>query len=178
MADKARARVVLDADDIERSLKRIAHEILERNKGAENLILLGIPTRGVPLARRLRDALREAGGVEVPAGSLDITMYRDDLRSNPIRVPHPTSIPDGGIDAATVVLVDDVFYSGRTIRSALEAIADIGRPAAVQLAVLVDRGLPIRADYVGKNLPTSRTEKVRVNLAPVDEADFVAIEEA
>ena len=121
MADKARARVVLDADDIERSLKRIAHEILERNKGAENLILLGIPTRGVPLARRLRDALREAGGVEVPAGSLDITMYRDDLRSNPIRVPHPTSIPDGGIDAATVVLVDDVFYSGRTIRSALEA---------------------------------------------------------
>lgn len=181
MADKARARVVLDADDIERSLKRIAHEILERNKGAENLILLGIPTRGVPLARRLRNALREAGGVEVPAGSLDITMYRDDLRSNPIRVPHPTSIPDGGIDAATVVLVDDVFYSGRTIRSALEAIADIGRPAAVQLAVLVDRGhreLPIRADYVGKNLPTSRTEKVRVNLAPVDEADFVAIEEA
>ena len=181
MADKARARVVLDADDIERSLKRIAHEILERNKGAENLILLGIPTRGVPLARRLRDAFREAGGVEVPAGSLDITMYRDDLRSNPIRVPHPTSIPDGGIDAATVVLVDDVFYSGRTIRSALEAIADIGRPAAVQLAVLVDRGhreLPIRADYVGKNLPTSRTEKVRVNLAPVDEADFVAIEEA
>ena len=176
MAEKARTRQVLDADDIARSLKRIAHEILERNRGAENLVLLGIPTRGVPLAHRLRDALAEAGGADVPAGSLDVTMYRDDLRAQPIRVLQPTDIPAGGI-----VLVDDVFYSGRTVRSALEAIADIGRPAAVQLAVLVDRGhreLPIRADYVGKNLPTSRSERVRVALIPQDGADSVSIEES
>lgn len=172
---------VLDAGDIERSLKRIAFEILERNRGAENLILLGIPSRGVPLAHRLHNALATAGGVDVPVGSLDITMYRDDLRDHPTRIPHPTSIPDCGIDGSIVVLVDDVFYSGRTIRAALEAINDLGRPAGVQLAVLVDRGhreLPIRADYVGKNLPTSRSEKVRVNVMPLDAADFVAIEEA
>ncbi|MDO4887940.1 MAG: bifunctional pyr operon transcriptional regulator/uracil phosphoribosyltransferase PyrR [Actinomycetaceae bacterium] len=181
MAEKARTRRVLDADDIARSLKRIAHEILERNRGSSNILLLGIPSRGVPLAQRLREALAEAGGADIPVGSLDVTMYRDDLRAQPTRVPHPTNIPSGGIDDAIVVLVDDVFYSGRTIRSALEALADIGRPAAVQLAVLVDRGhreLPIRADYVGKNLPTSRTEKVRVNLVPGDDEDFVAIEEA
>ena len=117
MAEKARTRQVLDADDIARSLKRIAHEILERNRGAENLVLLGIPTRGVPLAHRLRDALAEAGGADVPAGSLDVTMYRDDLRAQPIRVLQPTDIPAGGIDGAVVVLVDDVFYSGRTVRT-------------------------------------------------------------
>lgn len=178
---ETRTHTVLDAGDIERSLKRMAYEILERNRGTERLMLLGIPTRGVPLAERLSTALKLAGGVEVPVGSLDVTMYRDDLRTNPIRSPHPTNIPDGGLDGAIVVLVDDVFYSGRTVRAALEAIADLGRPAAVQLAVLVDRGhreLPIRADYVGKNLPTSRSEKVRVNLEPVDASDYVAIEEA
>ena len=182
MLEANRSRSVMEADDISRSLRRIAHEILERNKGPEDIVLLGIPTRGVPLAKRLQFMLAEAGNCPaVPLGILDITMYRDDLAAQPTRAPRPTSIPEGGINDKVVVLVDDVLYSGRTIRSALEAISDIGRPRAVQLAVLVDRGhreLPIRADYVGKNLPTSRSERVWVNLQESDGADAVRIEEA
>jgi len=171
-------RTVLGAADIARALRRIAHEILEANKGAEGLVLLGIPSRGVPLARRLAATIAEFEGSEIPVGSLDITMYRDDLRRQPTRAPMPTQIPDPGVDGKTVVLVDDVLYSGRTVRAALDALADHGRPAAVRLAVLVDRGhreLPIRADHVGKNLPTSQAEKVRVRLAGFDEADSVTI---
>ncbi|WP_245637370.1 bifunctional pyr operon transcriptional regulator/uracil phosphoribosyltransferase PyrR [Actinomyces vulturis] len=158
-----------------RSLVRIAHEILERNEGAQDIVLLGIPSAGAPLAQRLADLLLIAQQedptidkpVNVPTGTLDITMYRDDLGRGPIRVPQPTVIPDGGLEGRVVVLVDDVLYSGRTIRAALDAIGAIGRPRSVQLAVLVDRGhreLPIRADYVGKNLPTSRKETVNVEL--------------
>ncbi|MFC7492537.1 MULTISPECIES: bifunctional pyr operon transcriptional regulator/uracil phosphoribosyltransferase PyrR [unclassified Knoellia] len=171
-------RTVLGASDISRALRRIAHEILEANKGAEGLVLLGIPSRGVPLARRLAAIIAEFEGSEIPVGSLDVTMYRDDLRRQPTRAPLPTEIPDGGVDGRTVVLVDDVLYSGRTVRAALDALADHGRPAAVRLAVLVDRGhreLPIRADHVGKNLPTAQTEKVRVRLADFDDADSVTI---
>lgn len=171
-------RTVLGASDISRALRRIAHEILEANKGAEGLVLLGIPSRGVPLARRLAATIAEFEGSDIPVGSLDVTMYRDDLRRQPTRAPLPTEIPEGGVDGKTVVLVDDVLYSGRTVRAALDALADHGRPAAVRLAVLVDRGhreLPIRADHVGKNLPTAQTEKVRVRLAYFDEADSVTI---
>lgn len=172
-------RVVLDATDITRALSRIAHEILERNKGARDLVLLGIPSRGVPLARRIAERISAVEGYAVPVGSLDITMYRDDLRLKPARTLLPTEIPTGGIDGRTVVLVDDVLFSGRSIRAALDALNDLGRPQAVQLAVLVDRGhreLPIRADFVGKNLPTSLVERVRVSLAGVDEFDAVTIE--
>jgi len=171
-------RTVLGAGDISRALRRIAHEILEANKGAEGLVLLGIPSRGVPLARRLAAIIAEVEGSAIPVGSLDITMYRDDLRRQPTRAPMPTEIPDSGVDGRTVVLVDDVLYSGRTVRAALDALADHGRPAAVRLAVLVDRGhreLPIRADHVGKNLPTSQSETVRVRLADFDDADSVTI---
>ena len=173
---------ILGPPEIARSLFRIAHEILERNRGTQDVVVLGIPSGGVPLAHRLVEALavassegtqwsKQAGQVQaaarVPVGTLDITMYRDDLGRHPIRVPRPTKIPQCGIDGKTVILVDDVLYSGRTIRAALDALGAIGRPRAVQLATLVDRGhreLPIRADYVGKNLPTSRTEKVVVSL--------------
>ena len=171
-------RVVLGAGDISRALRRIAHEILEANKGADGLVLLGIPSRGVPLARRLAAIIAEVEGSHIPVGSLDITMYRDDLRRQPTRAPMPTEIPDVGVDGRTVVLVDDVLYSGRTVRAALDALADHGRPAVVRLAVLVDRGhreLPIRADHVGKNLPTSQSETVRVRLADFDDADSVTI---
>ncbi|MGN6599145.1 MAG: bifunctional pyr operon transcriptional regulator/uracil phosphoribosyltransferase PyrR, partial [Actinomycetes bacterium] len=147
-------RVVLDAPDVARALTRIAHEILERNKGGADLILLGIPTRGVGLARRLAQRLAEIEGAEVPVGALDVTMYRDDLRLRPARALEHTDIP-ASVDGKVVVLVDDVLYSGRTVRAALTALDDVGRPRAIQLAVLVDRGhreLPIRADYVGKNL--------------------------
>jgi pyrimidine operon attenuation protein/uracil phosphoribosyltransferase len=171
-------RPVLDARDVSRALTRIAHEILERNKGAEALVLLGIPTRGVPLARRIADKIASVEGVEVPVGSLDVTMYRDDLRMRPARTLLPTEIPPGGIDGRVVVLVDDVLFSGRTIRAALDAMNDVGRPKAVQLAVLVDRGhreLPIRADFVGKNLPTSLVEKVSVHLDEFDGDDAVLI---
>ena len=171
-------RPVLDARDVSRALTRIAHEILERNKGAEALVLLGIPTRGVPLARRIADKIASVEGVEVPVGSLDVTMYRDDLRMRPARTLLPTEIPPGGIDGRVVVLVDDVLFSGRTIRAALDAMNDVGRPKAVQLAVLVDRGhreLPIRADFVGKNLPTSLVEKVSVHLDEFDDGDAVLI---
>lgn len=176
------ASTVLGADDIRRALTRIAHEIIESGHGAEDIVLLGIPHRGVPLARRLARALCEAEDAgrdpEQIAGALDITMYRDDLRDHPTRAPHPTIIPPEGIDGRTVVLVDDVLYSGRTVRAALDALGAIGRPRAVRLAVLVDRGhreLPIRADHVGKNLPTSRSERVSVTLAETDGADAVTI---
>jgi pyrimidine operon attenuation protein/uracil phosphoribosyltransferase len=171
-------RTVLDARDISRALTRIAHEILERNKGAEDLVLLGIPSRGVPLARRVAAKIAAVEGVDIPVGSLDVTMYRDDLRMRPARTLLPTEIPPGGIDGKTVVLVDDVLFSGRTIRAALDAMNDIGRPRSVRLAVLVDRGhreLPIRADFVGKNLPTSLVEKVAVRLEEFDGSDAVMI---
>ena len=173
---------ILGPPDIARSLFRIAHEILERNHGTQDIVVLGIPSGGAPLAHRLVDALAVASGegtqwskqagqaqaaAKVLVGTRDITMYRDDLGRHPIRVPRPTEIPQGGIDGKVVILVDDVLYSGRTIRAALDALGAVGRPRAVQLATLVDRGhreLPIRADYVGKNLPTSRSEKVVVSL--------------
>ena len=171
-------RVVLDARDINRALTRIAHEILERNKGARDLVLLGVPSRGVPLARRIAALIREVEGVEVAVGSLDVTLYRDDLRKHPARGPQHTEVPPGGIDGKTVVLVDDVLYSGRTVRAALDAMNDLGRPEVVRLAVLVDRGhreLPIRADHVGKNLPSARTERVMVRLSELDDTEEVRI---
>ncbi|WZH53852.1 MAG: bifunctional pyr operon transcriptional regulator/uracil phosphoribosyltransferase PyrR [Nocardioides alkalitolerans] len=171
-------RTVLDARDIARALTRISHEILERNKGHEGLVLLGVPTRGVGLAQRIAARIAETEGVSIPVGALDITLYRDDLRRHPARAPQPTAIPAGGIDGKTVVLVDDVLYSGRTVRAALDALADIGRPAVVRLAVLVDRGhreLPIRADHVGKNLPSARSERVMVRLEETDGLDVVRI---
>ena len=171
-------RTVMDDGDVARALTRIAHEILERNKGVDDLVLLGIPSRGVPLARRVAARVAAVEGVEVPVGSLDVTMYRDDLRMRPARTLMPTDIPHGGIDGKVVVLVDDVLFSGRTIRAALDAMADVGRPRAVRLAVLVDRGhreLPIRADFVGKNLPTSLAETVSVRLAETDGVDEVSI---
>jgi pyrimidine operon attenuation protein/uracil phosphoribosyltransferase len=175
----ARTSTVMDARDVSRALTRIAHEILERNKGAADLLLLGIPTRGVPLAHRIAERIAAVEGIEVPVGSLDVTMYRDDLRMRPARTLLPTDIPAEGIDGRVVVLVDDVLFSGRTIRAALDAMNDLGRPRAVRLAVLVDRGhreLPIRADFVGKNLPTSLVEKVSVRLAEFDDEDAVTIE--
>jgi pyrimidine operon attenuation protein/uracil phosphoribosyltransferase len=174
------ARLVLQSADITRALTRISHEILESNRGAADLVLLGIPTRGVVLARRLGEIITSiepgTGGL---VGFLDVTMYRDDLSRNPTRAPRPTQIPAGGIDGKTVVLVDDVLYSGRTIRAALDALGDIGRPRAVRLAALVDRGhreLPIRADFVGKNLPTAASERIHVRLVEVDGTDEVTIE--
>ena len=171
-------RVVLEAADMARALTRIAHEVIERNKGAEDLVLLGIPTRGVTLAARLARRLEDVEGARVPLGSLDVTMHRDDLRRQPVRAIAATQLPPGGVDDKVVILVDDVLYSGRTVRAALDALNDLGRPRAVQLAVLVDRGhreLPIRADYVGKNLPTSQREVVHVLLAEVDGQDSVMI---
>ena len=172
------ARVVMSTGDVSRALRRVAHEILERNKGSQDLVLLGIPTRGVALAHRLVRVMSEVEGREVPSGALDITMHRDDLRRNPIRAIEHTSIPASGIDDMTVVLVDDVLFSGRTVRAAMDALSELGRPRAVRLAVLVDRGhrdLPIRADYVGKNLPTSSSERVQVRLAEHDGFDEVRI---
>jgi pyrimidine operon attenuation protein/uracil phosphoribosyltransferase len=176
------AAEVLGPADIGRALVRIAHEILERNRGADGLVVLGIPTRGLPLAIRLAANLAAVEpGVEAEqiTGSLDVTMYRDDLAHHPTRTIGATHVPPDGIDGKVVVLVDDVLYSGRTIRAALDALNDLGRPRAVQLAVLVDRGhreLPIRADFVGKNLPTASTERVRVLLAETDGRDAVLIE--
>jgi pyrimidine operon attenuation protein/uracil phosphoribosyltransferase len=172
------------APDIARALTRIAHEILERNGGSDDLVLLGIPTRGLPLARRLaeRIATVEASfDAQARSGGIDITMYRDDLRRQPTRSIGATTLPAAGIDDAVVILVDDVFHTGRTIRAALDALNDLGRPRSVQLAVLVDRGhreLPIRADFVGKNLPTSRAERVRVLLDEIDHEEEVRIEQA
>jgi pyrimidine operon attenuation protein / uracil phosphoribosyltransferase len=173
------ARTVLEAPQIARVLTRIAHEVIEHNKGADDLVLLGIPTRGVALAHRLAERIAEVEGTEVPVGALDVTMYRDDLRQHPVRALERTHIPDVGVDGRTVVLVDDVLFSGRTVRAALDALSDVGRPRAVRLAVLVDRGhreLPIRADHVGKNLPTSLAERVSVLLAEHDGTDAVRIE--
>ena len=171
-------KTVWEPAEIGRALTRIAHEILERTDGAADVVLMGIPTRGVPLAARLAARLEQVEGIAVPAGSVDITMYRDDLRLRPARPLGHTDLPPAGIDGKTVVLVDDVLYSGRTVRAALDALSDLGRPRAVQLAVLVDRGhreLPIRADYVGKNLPTSSQEKVQVQLAETDGRDAVVL---
>ncbi|MBM7477300.1 pyrimidine operon attenuation protein/uracil phosphoribosyltransferase [Oerskovia jenensis] len=167
---------VLGEAEIARALTRIAHEVVERNKGAHDVVLLGIPTRGVPLAERLAERLATIEPGLVPAdvvGELDVTMYRDDLHKHPVRTIGATRLPASGIDGKIVVLVDDVLFSGRTIRAALDAISDIGRPRAVQLAALVDRGhreLPIRPDYVGKNLPTSLSERVSVRLVETDGA--------
>lgn len=173
---------LLTADDVTRTVSRLAHQIIERtapeSADSEPVVLLGIPTRGVPLARRLAERIQRFSGAEVGCGSLDITLYRDDLASGPHRPMGPTRLPDTGIDGATVVLVDDVLYSGRTIRSALDALRDLGRPARIQLAVLVDRGhreLPIRADYVGKNVPTSRDEDVSVRVVEIDGDDSVVL---
>ncbi|MDO5512083.1 bifunctional pyr operon transcriptional regulator/uracil phosphoribosyltransferase PyrR [Corynebacterium sp.] len=173
---------LLGSDDVGRTVARIAHQIIEKtaldSPDAGTVMLLGIPSGGVPLAERLAAKIEEFAGVSVPVGALDITLYRDDLRTKPHRALQPTRIPTGGIDGATVVLVDDVLYSGRTIRAALDALRDIGRPENIQLAVLVDRGhrqLPIRADYVGKNLPTSSTEDVAVLLSAIDGRDAVIL---
>ena len=168
---------VLDAGEIGRALKRIAHEIIEHNHGLENVVLRGIPTRGAFLGERIANFLKEIQS-PVPVGTLDITLHRDDLRMRPPKPLLPTLIPNGGIEGKDIVLVDDVLYSGRTIRAALDAIGEIGRPATVQLAVLVDRGhrqLPIRADYVGKNIPTAASESVKVALEEIDGKDCVEI---
>ncbi len=173
-------RTVLQDADISRALTRIAHEILESNRGAEDLVLLGIPTRGTTLARRLSLLISEIAQIAVPTGALDVTLFRDDLARHPTRSPQPTDIPAGGIDGKVVVLVDDVLFSGRSIRAALDALQSIGRPATVRLAILVYRGhreLPIRPDFVGKNIPSSRQERVNVRLAENDGVEEVTIEE-
>ena len=174
--------VVMDADRMGRSLARIAHEILERNRGSEDIALVGIRTRGVPIARRLATQLRDINKHEVPTGALDITLYRDDLMRHAVG-PQPvikrTEIPFS-IDDKHILLVDDVLYTGRTIRAALDALIDFGRPKTIQLVVLVDRGhreLPIKADYVGKNLPTSLQQSVQVHLLEIDGRDEVEIQE-
>lgn len=171
------ARVIVDESELARAIVRMAHEVLEANRGADNLLLLGIPTRGVFLARRLAAVLAEIEGQPVRVGELDITMYRDDLRANPTRAVGRTAIP-GSIDDAVVVLVDDVLYSGRTIAAAIDALRDLGRPRAVRLAVLVDRGhreLPIAADHVGRTLSTAAAEHVDVHLTEIDGRDAVTI---
>jgi pyrimidine operon attenuation protein/uracil phosphoribosyltransferase len=174
--------LVMDRDRIARTLTRIAHEIVERSRGVEELAFVGIRTRGVPIARRLAATVAEIAGHPVPVGALDITLYRDDLMRYPVG-PQPlvrsTEIPFS-IDDKKILLVDDVLYTGRTIRAALDALIDFGRPQSIQLVVLVDRGhreLPIKADYVGKNLPTSRQQSVQVRLAEIDGADEVVIED-
>lgn len=172
------ARTVLHEADIARALTRISHEILESNRGADDLVILGIPTRGVILAKRIAATISSISGATIVSGALDVTMYRDDLAKHPTRAPQPTTLPPQGIDGRTVVLVDDVLYSGRTIRAALDALTDLGRPRVVRLAALVDRGhreLPIRPDYVGKNLPTSVHERVHVRVAEIDGDDAVLI---
>ena len=175
-------RELMSAADVGRTISRIAHQIIEKTAldgpDAPRVVLLGIPTRGVTLASRLAAKISDFSGVEVPHGALDITLYRDDLMMKPPRPLENTSIPEGGVDDALVILVDDVLFSGRSVRSALDSLNDVGRPRAVQLAVLVDRGhreLPLRADYVGKNVPTSRNESVHVLLAEHDGRDGVVI---
>ncbi len=173
------SRIVADPDDISRALRRLAHQVVENVKDVSNLVILGIPTRGVPLAQRLARNIGEIEGVAVPVGSLDVTLFRDDLRLRPSKALETTLIPGTGIEDKIVILVDDVLFSGRTIRAALDALNEYGRPAVVQLAVLVDRGhreLPIRADYVGKNLPTSLSENVSVHLREIDSIDQVVIQ--
>jgi pyrimidine operon attenuation protein / uracil phosphoribosyltransferase len=171
--------VVMDAADVHRALVRIAHEVVERNKGTGGLVVVGIHTRGVPLARRLAAKLTEIEGRPVPHGALDVAMYRDDIGMRPPQATHDTDLPFD-LAGTVVVLVDDVLYTGRTVRAALDALTDFGRPRAIQLAVLVDRGhreLPLRADYVGKNLPTAPDQAVRVQLQETDGGDAVAIED-
>jgi len=168
---------LLGADDIRRAVARLAHEVVERNEGVQSLVLVGLRTRGFPLARRLQQRILEFEGAAVPLGELDITLYRDDVHQRAPRALNPTSIPVD-ISDKTVILVDDVLYTGRTIRAALDALIDLGRPRAIQLVCLVDRGhreLPIRPDYVGKNVPTSRHEKVAVRLEEVDGVDEVVL---
>lgn len=178
MSKFVKKNVIMDADQMRRAIVRISHEIIEKNEGIENVVLVGIRTRGVPLAERLAKSIEAIENTKLQTGSLDITLYRDDLSSlayNPI--VHDTEI-DFDLNGKTVVLVDDVLYTGRTIRAALDAIIDMGRPKAIQLAVMVDRGhreLPIRADYVGKNVPTSRKESIEVMLTEMGEADEVVI---
>jgi len=172
-------RTILDAAAVARVIDRIAHQILEKTGGAADAVVLGIPTRGAHLARRLATRIQTFENVALPVGSLDVTLYRDDLRLRGVRALEETDLPSVGIDGRLVVLVDDVLFSGRTVRAALDALGDLGRPRAVQLAVLVDRGhreLPIRADYVGKNIPTSLAESVRVRLSEVDGRDCVELD--
>lgn len=176
-------RELLSAADVGRTIARIAHQVIEKtaldaDTDPPRVVLIGIPTRGTTLAHRLAAKIEEFSGIRLPVGSLDITLYRDDLRTKPHRPLERTSVPDGGVDDALVILVDDVLFSGRSVRSALDALRDLGRPRAVQLAVLVDRGhreLPLRADYVGKNVPTARTEDVQVLLTEHDGIDAVTL---
>lgn len=180
MANLVEKTVIMDDQGIRRAIIRIAHEIIENNKGIEDLVIVGIRTRGVPLAERLAAEIERIEGRSLSVGILDITLYRDDLSTLSYQpVVHQTQIP-GDINGKTVVLVDDVLYTGRTVRAALDAVIDLGRPKVIQLAVLVDRGhreLPIRADYVGKNVPTSSKEVVGVQMMPIDQADKVVIKE-
>lgn len=177
MAMVSETRTILSSDEIRRALTRIAHEILETNRGVEDVVLVGMHTRGVPLAKRLAAYINEFEGRDIPVGTLDIGLYRDDTSGSVRPLMRPTDIPVN-IQGQIVVLVDDVLYTGRTIRAAMDALNDFGRPRAIQLAVLVDRGhreLPIRADYVGKNIPTSHDEGVQVRVIEVDEADEVVL---
>ena len=170
--------LVLPAPDLTRALTRISHEILERNAGSANITLLGIPTRGAHLAKRIAEIITKIENAPIQVGTLDITLHRDDLRLRPPRALMPTTIPSLGVEDRNVILVDDVLFSGRTISAALDAIGELGRPRSVQLAVLVDRGhreLPIRADYVGKNIPTAKSESVKVHLAEYDKEDLVEL---
>ena len=172
--------VAMSAQDISRALIRISHEILEANSESGKITLLGIPTRGAHLATRIASTMSQIAGQEIPVGMLDITLHRDDLRLRPPRAIMPTNIPVEGVNGRDVILIDDVLFSGRTIRAALDALGEIGRPRTVQLVALVDRGhreLPIRADFVGKNLPTSTTQSVKVHLTEIDSVDEVLIED-
>ncbi len=180
--DPAGQRELLSAGDVARTIARMAHQVIEKtalgSSGASPVVLMGIPTGGAPLAVRLAAKIAEFSDVTVPVGTIDVTLYRDDLRRKPTRPLGATALPPGGIDDTLVILVDDVLFSGRTIRAALDALRDVGRPRSVQLAVLVDRGhreLPIRADYVGKNVPTARSEEVAVLLSELDDRDAVLL---
>jgi pyrimidine operon attenuation protein / uracil phosphoribosyltransferase len=171
------AAVIMSSDDLRRTLNRLSHEIVERNDGVDGLVLAGIRTRGVPIARRLAQQIRQFEGADIPECGLDITLYRDDLSRHKPKLPGPTTMPVDVRDR-TVILVDDVLYTGRTVRAAMDAVMDFGRPRAIQLLVLVDRGhreLPIRPDYVGKNVPTARHELVQVRLEEIDGVDMILL---
>ena len=178
-SSRTSSRMVADSEDISRALRRLAHQVVENVKDVSHRVIMGIPTRGVPIAVRLAKNIGDIEKISIPVGSLDVTLFRDDLQMRPSKALEQTCLPAEGIDGKTVILVDDVLFSGRTIRAALDAINEYGRPAVVQLAVLVDRGhreLPIRADYVGKNLPTSLSEKVAVQISEIDSVDQVVIQ--